>query len=317
MFIKVSSKRPRKTVNNNLGKVLVTGGCGFIGSHLCKELVSRGIKIVVVDDLSCGDRKRIQSFEKFGQIKFYNTNICDVSGIDEIFEKEKPTAVVHLAGKISVRESKINPSAYFETNVFGTYNLVEIAARRDATKFIYVNSASSYGTITNVPTDETVICRPTNPYSISKLLGEQVALNVGSFGNIDVISIRLFNLYGIYAGALFGLFIEQIKGANPLTITGDGTQRRDFTFVGDVSHSICELLNSEIKNEIFNVATGQTQSIIDLAVAMGAKWEFIERDADEPDLMWADISKLRQMLPSAVPKSPFRETVKSIMESIS
>ncbi len=279
--------------------------------------MSRGVDVVVVDDLSSGDRKRVQSFEKLGQIKFYGDDICDVSGIEEIFEIEKPTAVVHLAAKISIKESITNPSAYFETNVFGTYNLIEIARRYETAKFLYVNSASSYGTISKVPTAETEPCHPTNPYSISKLLGEQVAINVGSLGNIDVISIRLFNLYGIHAGALFGLFVEQMKSSKPLTITGDGTQRRDFTFVGDVSQSICELLDSEIKNEIFNVATGQTQSIIDLAVAMGAKWEFIERDADEPDLMWADISKLRQILPSAVPNSPFNETVKSIMESIS
>lgn len=303
-------------MSNNLRKVLVTGGCGFIGAHLCEELASRGAEIIVIDDLSCGDRSRIIALEKSSKCKFYAVDICDGAVVEEIFNREKPTAVVHLAAKISINESKLLPRLYFETNVFGTYNVAEIASRSSVSKFVYVNSASSYGKISQVPTPETEICSPTNSYAISKLLGEQVALNYGSIGSMDVISIRLFNLYGIYAGALFGLFVDQYQNFRPLTISGDGTQRRDFTYVGDVSNSICELLDSEIKSDIFNVATGETQSILDLAKCMGGRWEFIERNVDEPDLMWADISKLQRMLPSAVPRSPFNETVRAVMKKL-
>ncbi len=294
----------------------MTGGCGFIGAQLCEDLVSRGAEVVVIDDLSCGDYQRTASFAASGNCKFYEVDICDHGVVDEIFNIEKPTAVVHLAAKISISESKAKPELYFRTNVFGTFNVADIASNYNVAKFLYVNSASSYGKISQVPTPETEICFPTNPYSISKFLGEQVALNFGTVGNMDVISIRLFNLYGVHAGALFGLFVDQFRNSRPLTISGDGMQRRDFTYVGDVSNSICELLDSEIKNEIFNVATGKTQSILDLAAAMGGSWEFIKRNADEPDLMWADISKLRRMLPSAVPSSPFNETVKEVMKKL-
>ena len=303
-------------MSDNLRRVLVTGGCGFIGAHLCEELVSRGAEVAVIDDLSCGDRTRINALEKSSKCRFYAADVCDGKVVEEIFNKVQPTAVVHLAAKISVNESKVKPRIYFDTNVFGTYNVAEIASRSNVSKFLYVNSASSYGKLSQVPTPETEICSPSNSYAISKLLGEQVALNFGLVGNMDVISVRLFNLYGIYAGALFGLFVDQYQNFRPLTISGDGTQRRDFTYVGDVSNSICELLDSEIKNEIFNVATGETQSILELAEAMGGRWEFIERNLDEPDLMWADISKLRRMLPSAVPSSPFNETVKEVMKKL-
>ena len=303
-------------MSDNSKKVLVTGGCGFIGTHLCRDLLSRGASVVVIDNLSCGDRVRISALEESSNFKFYEGDICDVSTVENIFLKEKPSAVVHLAAKISIKESLVKPELYFETNVFGTFVVAEIASKHDVSKFLYVNSASSYGKTIRVPTSETEICYPNNPYSMSKLIGEQVASNFGTLGNMAVISIRLFNLYGIGAGALFGLFLEQHRKSKPLTITGDGTQRRDFTYVGDVSNSICELLDSEIKNEIFNVATGDTQSIIELAEAMGGEWEFIKRDSDEPDLMWADISKLRRMLPSAVPSSPFNETVKAVMKNL-
>ena len=303
-------------MSDNLKKVLVTGGCGFIGTHLCRDLLTRGAHVVAIDNLSCGDRVRISALEESSNFKFYEGDICDVSTVENIFLKEKPSAVVHLAAKISIKESLVKPELYFGTNVFGTFIVAEIASKYNVSKFLYVNSASSYGKTSRVPTSESEICCPNNPYSMSKLLGEQVALNFGTLGNMAVISVRLFNLYGIGAGALFGLFLEQHRKSKPLTITGSGTQRRDFTYVGDVSNSICELLDSEIKNEIFNVATGETQSIIELAEAMGGEWEFIKRDSDEPDLMWADISKLRRMLPSAVPSSPFNETVKAVMKNL-
>lgn len=297
-------------------RVLVTGGCGFIGAHLCKALIENGNPVIIVDNLDGGDRSRISEIEAAGLARFYEVDIRDHQAIDEVFKQELPTDVVHLAAGTSVSESKVNPKKYFDTLVTGTFNVLSAASRANVKKFIYTNSAATYGKAQQIPTPESAAPSPTNPYGAFKYLGEQLSLTLGAVNSIEVVSLRLFNLYGEFGSALFGLFVNQSLKGEPLTITGDGAQRRDFTFVGDVADVICKVLESDIKNEIINVATGQTHSIIDLANALGEDYRFIPRASDEPDLIWADISKLQKLLPSDVPRSPFGETVKEVMTKI-
>jgi UDP-glucose 4-epimerase len=297
-------------------KVLVTGGCGFIGVHLCKALIENANQVIIVDNLDGGDRSRISEIEAEGRVKFYEVDICDHRALDDIFKQELPTDVVHLAAGTSVSESRVNPKKYFDILVAGTFNVLSSASRVNVKKFIYTNSAATYGKAQQLPTPESAEPRPTNPYGTFKYLGEQLSLTLGAMSSLEVVSLRLFNLYGEFGSALFGLFVNQSLKGEPLTITGDGMQRRDFTFVGDVVNAICKVLESDIKNEIINVATGETHSIIDLADALGEEYRFIPRASDEPDLIWADISKLQKLLPNAVPSSPFGETVREVMTKI-
>jgi len=239
-----------------------------------------------------------------------------VAKLNAIFERHTPGKVVHLASLVSIADSKKNPREYLEISVNGTFNVVQNAISLGVEKFIYANSAATYGNPSEVPTPETSLMLPLNPYSTFKFLGEQLSLHYGRINSLPVISVRLFHQYGEDASALFGLFVEQIKSNKKLTISGNGMQRRDFAYVGDTANAICELLESDCADEIFNIGSGGTNSIIELAEAMGGEWEFIKRDSDEPDVMWADISKLRRMLPSAVPSSPFNETVKAVMKNL-
>lgn len=302
---------------NRISKpVLVTGGCGFIGSHLVPQLIERDYDIVVIDKDTSGSRSNFTSAETLDRCVVYKCDIKDAAQLTSIFKKHKPERVVHLASLISVADSKKNSKDYFDVSVNGTFNVINNSIEVGVKKFIYANSAATYGNPTEVPTLEQSLVQPLNPYSTFKYLGEQLALHYGRINSLPVISVRLFHQYGEGASALFGLFVKQIKSNKKLTISGDGTQRRDFAYVGDTANAICELLESDFADEIFNIGSGGTNSIIELAEAMGGEWEFIKRDSDEPDLMWADISKLRRMLPSAVPSSPFNETVKEVMKKL-
>ena len=303
-------------MNSKKKSVLITGGCGFIGSHLVPQLVGRGYDVIVLDKDTSKSKSIYAPIKTLGSCAVYECDIRDVARLEIIFKEHMPEKVVHLASLISVAQSKTNPKDYFDVSVNGSFNVVSIAIETGVKKFIYVNSAAIYGNPTEVPTHEGSLVKPLNPYSTFKYLGEQLALHFGRINSLPVISVRLYHQYGEGAKALFGLFIEQIKSDKKLTISGDGTQRRDFAYVGDTANSICELLESDFADEIFNIGSGETNSIIELAEAMGGEWEFIKRDSDEPDLMWADISKLRRMLPSAVPSSPFNETVKAVMKNL-
>ena len=296
--------------------ILITGGCGFIGSHLALQLLERGYDIVVIDKDIDGSKSFFGPLESSDRCVVYKCDIRDASELKLIFERHKPGKVVHLASLVSIADSKKNPRAFFDVSVNGTFNVVENAISLGVEKFIYANSAATYGNPAEVPTLESSLVKPLNPYSTFKYLGEQLALHYGRINFLPVISVRLFHQYGEGASALFGLFVKQIKSNKKLTISGDGTQRRDFAYVGDTANAICELLESDIADEIFNIGSGGTNSIIELAEAMGGEGEFIKRDSDEPDLMWADISKLQRMLPRAVPSSPFNETVKEVMRKL-
>ena len=296
--------------------IIITGGYGFIGSHLVPQLVGRGYEVIVIDKDTSKSRSIFAPIETLERCVVYECDIRDTAQLTAIFNKHSPEKVVHLASLVSIAESKRNPKEYFDVSVNGTFNVVSIAIETGVKKFLYANSAATFGNPTEVPTLESSLVQPLNPYSTFKYLGEQLALHYGRINSLPVISVRLYHQYGEGASALFGLFVDQIKSNKKLTISGDGTQRRDFTYVGDTANSICELLDSDFAEEIFNIGSGGTNSIIELAEAMGGEWEFIKRDSDEPDLMWADVSKLRRMLPSAVPSSPFNETVKAVMKNL-
>lgn len=305
-----------RNVNPKKKSVLVTGGYGFIGSHLVPQLLGRGYEVIVIDKENNNPQSIYAPIETLDSCAFYECDIRDATNLNAIFKVHKPEKVVHLASLTSIAESKKNPKDYFDISVNGTFNVISSAIEIGVEKLIYANSAATYGNPTEVPTHEGSLVKPLNPYSTFKYLGEQLALHYGRINSLPVISVRLYHQYGEGASALFGLFVEQIKSDKKLTISGDGTQRRDFAYVGDTANSICELLESVFADEIFNIGSGGTNSIIELAEAMGGEWEFIKRDSDEPDLMWADISKLRRMLPSAVPSSPFNETVKAVMKNL-
>ena len=279
-------------------KYIVTGGAGFIGSHLVEELhKNKKNKIVVIDNLSNG---RIKNISKFKRVKFIKSDIAK----NRKWEKYLKDAdcVFHLAALSDIIPSIENPREYFNSNVVGTLNLVEVCRKYKIKKLIYSASSSSYGIPKKFPTNESEKISPMYPYALTKFLGEQVCLHWGRIYNINVISLRLFNVYGTRSrtngnyGAMFGTFLSQKINNKPYTIVGDGKQSRDFTYVSDVVNAFLLASKSKIKNEIFNVGSGKHVKVKEIVKILKGSVIRIPKRPGEPDITFANISKIKKHL---------------------
>ena len=204
---------------------LVTGGAGFIGSHLVESLLAQGHQVTVVDNLACGRRENLPSHEN---LVFKNVDICDRSALQSCFDGID--WVFHLAGLADIVPSIENPSAYFKANVEGTLNVLEFAHAAGVKRFVYAASSSSYGVPDRYPTPETTPIRPQYPYALTKYMGEELVLHWEQIYKLPAVTLRLFNVYGPRSrtsgtyGAVFGVFLAQKNHGKPFTVVGDGSQ---------------------------------------------------------------------------------------------
>lgn len=299
-------------------KVLVTGAAGFIGSHLSEQLVVNGYEVVGIDNLSSG---RIENLSKLSSanFKFIESDIAKSSLSQYYSELNNVQFIFHLAAKADIVPSIKNPREYFETNVSGTLNLLEFAREHDVKKFVYAASSSCYGIPSLFPTPESAPISPQYPYALTKFLGEELALHWGKVYKIPVVSLRLFNVYGPRArtsgtyGAVFGVFLAQRRSGLPLTIVGDGTQTRDFTYVSDVVDAFLRAAEHEAFGEIYNVGSGGTYSVNHLAELLGGDVTKIPKRPGEPDCTFADIEKIERLL-NWRPKISFEEGVMRMLQ---
>ncbi len=301
-------------------RILVTGCAGFIGSHLCEALLKKGNDVIGVDNLSNGKLENIKTFNNNKNFKFYKCDINNAKIINKILNEVD--VIYHLAALADIVPSIKNPELYFNSNVGGTFNLIRNCKKKNIKKLIYAASSSCYGIPKNYPTSENSPISPQYPYALTKSLGEQIIFHFGKLYKIPVISLRLFNVFGPRArtsggyGAVFGVFLAQKLAKKPLTVVGDGEQTRDFTFVDDVINAFIEMLDKSIKNEIFNVGSGQTYSVNTLIKLLGKnKVVNIPKRPGEPDCTFADISKILKKTKWR-PKISFEDGVKKLMESI-
>ncbi|CCQ09749.1 UDP-glucose 4-epimerase [Pseudoalteromonas luteoviolacea B = ATCC 29581] len=300
-------------------KALVTGGAGFIGSHMVDFLVNQNIETTIVDNLVNGRLENLAQHS--GKITFYNVDISNKSALDSV-KFGNFDFIFHFAALADIVPSIDNPMAYHAANVEGTLNVLELAKRcSNLKKFIYAASSSCYGIPKQYPTPEETAIQPQYPYALTKRIGEEYALHWGKVYNIPVISTRFFNVYGprhrtsgTY-GAVFGVFLAQLINKKPLTIVGDGFQTRDFTFVTDVVEACYKAATSNFRNEIFNVGSGNTYSVNQLAELLGGEKTYIPKRPGEPDCTFADISKITSML-DWQPKVKFDEGVKLMLDNI-
>jgi len=295
------------------GQVLVTGGCGFVGSHLVHYLVECGHSVIVIDDLSNGDFSRIQNLARSGQVQMFEGNAFDERVLNEVFERSEIWGVVHLASPISVADSRLNPNLYFDTVVGGTYTVVAVSGYHKVRRFLFANTAGVYGSTSMDSPTETAAVAPRTNYAVCKFLAEQTALLFCTQLEIGCVSVRLANLYGKYASALFGLFVSQRSAGHALTVTGDGTQLRDFTHVVDVVKIMEKLLSSDIQNEIVNVGTGQPTTVLRLAEMFDWPIEFIPRPSDEPFMIGGSVDRLRRLLPEVFPLARPEDVIPSLI----
>jgi UDP-glucose 4-epimerase len=244
-------------------KYLVTGGAGFIGSHITKELVKQGNSVTVIDNLNTGKEENLMSIRD--KINFVNSSILD----NEVLEKTTKDidGVFHQAALASVQDSFSKPKEYHDVNVNGTENILKLAKKNNF-KVVYASSSSVYGNPERIPIKESDNKNPINPYAETKLKKEKLATKYSKIG-VEVIGLRYFNVFGKgqskeYAGVL-KLFLEKVRDELPPKINGDGTQFRDFVYVEDVAKANIMSMNSDVKYEFFNVGTNTSITILDLA----------------------------------------------------
>lgn len=299
--------------------VLVTGGAGFIGSHLVDRLVADGHRVVVLDNFSTGRKANLSHRE--GRVELVEADITDFEAIKPYFKEQE--LVFHVAALADIVPSIVNPRAYYTANVMGTMCVLEAARLSGVKRFVYTASSSCYGIPAEefYPTAETAPIKPQYPYALTKYLGEQTALHWGQVYGLPVVSLRLFNVYGPRSrtsgtyGAVFGVFLAQKLDGKPFTVVGDGNQTRDFVFVSDVVEAFMKAGFSDVYNEVFNVGTGQPQSVNALVSLLEGEKVYIPKRPGEPDCTWADIRKIKAML-NWEPQISFAKGVSEILKTI-
>ncbi len=303
-----------------MARTLVTGGAGFIGSHLVERLLKDGHSVTVIDNLSVGRRTNLQHLEAHPQMKFYEADIGRRENIDSYFENID--WVFHLAARADIVPSIVEPFEYHRSNVDGTIAVLESARHHGIKRFVYTASSSCYGIPEVVPTPETAEIRPMYPYALTKYIGECYVKHWEQVYKLPAVSVRFFNVYGPRArtsgtyGAVFGVFLSQLVHNKPLTVVGDGTQTRDFTFVTDAVDSLVRAAESDLTGEIMNVGSGGTYSVNHLVQLLGAKdVVYIPKRPGEPDVTFADTRKIEKLLGWKAQIS-FEEGVKRLMTEV-
>ena len=298
-------------------RAVVTGGAGFIGSHLVDELLNRSYDVTVLDNFSTGRPSNLDHVA--GRIKLLE---CDISQ-SGVWQEEFRAAdhVFHLAALADIVPSIENPASYFAANVTGTFNVLEGCRKHDVTRLVYSASSSCYGIPDIYPTPETAEIRPQYPYALTKYLGEQLVTHWCQVYGLPAISLRFFNVFGPRSrtsgtyGAVFGVFLAQKLAGQPFTVVGDGLQTRDFTFVTDIVDALCVAAMSQISGEVINIGSDNTYSVNRLVELLGGEAVYIPKRPGEPDCTWADIQKAKALL-HWYPKVEFEQGVHVLLQNI-
>jgi len=277
-------------------RAIVTGGAGFIGSHLVDALLEQGIKVVVLDNFSTGRVENLDHVQAHIEI-----HECDIATVDSWTRLiKKNDLVFHLAALADIVPSIQMPAPYFRANVNGTFNLLQVCSEVGVARFIYAASSSCYGIPDIYPTPESAQIKPQYPYALTKRIGEELVLHWCQVYKLPAISTRFFNVYGPRSrtsgtyGAVLGVFLAQKLSGKPFTIVGDGEQTRDFTYVTDICSALIAVAMSNKVGKAYNVGSGQCVSVNRLADLLVGEKTYIPKRPGEPDCTFADISAIRR-----------------------
>jgi len=300
-------------------KSIVTGGAGFIGSHMTDRLLAEGHEVVVIDNFSTGRPENLAHLKGEKRLTLVQADITELETIKPLFKGAD--RVFHFAALADIVPSIVNPVAYYRSNVLGTMNVLEAARLAGVKRFLYTASSSCYGLAKVAPTPETADIDPMYPYALTKYLGEQTALHWHKVYGLPVVALRLFNVYGPRSrtsgtyGAVFGVFLAQKLAGKPFTVVGDGTQTRDFVFVTDVADAFFTASESSVAGEAMNVGSGGTYSINRLTDLLGGEKIFVPKRPGEPDCTFADVTKIQKLLHWKA-KVSFEQGVAEVVKNI-
>lgn len=300
-------------------RALVTGGAGFIGSHLVDRLLAEGLEVVALDDLSNGRESNLEEARKSKAFSFHRADCADPAAVAPFFKGVD--RVFHLAALADIVPSIVEPLKYHRANVDATAAVLEASRAAGVKRFVYAASSSCYGIPDAYPTPETAPIRPMYPYALTKRLGEELVLHWAQTYKMSALCLRLFNVYGPRArtsgtyGAVFGVFLAQKLAGKPFTVVGDGTQTRDFTYVSDVAAAFFAASRCALSGTSLNVGSGGTYSVNDLVAKLGGPVTYVPKRPGEPDCTFADISRIKKELGWS-PQVPFAEGVKKIVARI-
>ena len=288
-------------------KVLVTGGAGFIGSHLADKLVKMQCEVSAVDNLYTGKVENLQLHLEDGTIEFFQGDIRDGKLVNKLVRSVN--AVVHLAAISSMPISVKNPFLTNDVNVNGTLNLLNACVNANVQKFIFISSCAVYGEPSCLPINEKYQAQPLSPYAASKVAGEAYCKAFSEVHGLETVVLRLFNVYGsrqreedTYSGVITK-FVNNLICGKPLVVYGDGNQTRDFVYVEDVAEAVwLALERGNANGEAFNIGSGRSTSINELARLLieifGVEAEIVYEKARVGDLKqsYADIAKAEKVL---------------------
>jgi UDP-glucose 4-epimerase len=281
-------------------RILVTGGAGFIGSHLCKKLSEFTNNLTVYDNLSSGKVENVKHLPKVHFVK------ADILNLKKLRSQEKPDLIYHLAAQVVVPYSMENPIEDFETNARGTLNILE-KARKDDARLVFASSAAVYGNTTKLPTPETYGFNPASCYGLSKVVGEQYCNMYSKQYGLDITIVRFSNVYGPKGHGVIPDFIDKLsRNPEKLEIIGTGLQSRDFVHISDVVDAlILSAVNEDAIGETYNIGFGKTTKIIDLAKMilkiLGLSKKTVITTTNVPwqgdiNTIWFDITKIKKEL---------------------
>jgi UDP-glucose 4-epimerase len=298
---------------------VVTGGAGFIGSHMVDLLVEEGFRVHVIDNLTGGRLLNLEQHQRNPDVVFEQKDIRYLTAEEALFRDAR--YVFHFAGIGDIVPSIDRPVDYMSTNALGTVHVLEAARYGRVKKLVYAASSTCYGLAEELPTTEDAPIRLEYPYALSKFHGEAAVLHWGQVYGLPVNSVRIFNAYGTRSrttgayGAVFGVFLAQKLNGKPLTIVGDGTQKRDFLFVTDVARAFYAAARTDRVQRIYNLGAGNPQSVNYLADLLGGPKIHLPKRPGEPDCTWADIARIREELGWS-PQVSFEEGVKTMLQNI-
>lgn len=301
---------------------LITGCAGFIGSHMTDYLLKKKHLVYGIDNLTSGKIENLNNAKKNKNFIFIKGNISKVLTSKGIKKKiKKIDYVFHFAGNGELIPSIEKPLEYFENNSFNTVKLLEFINKNyKIKKFLYAASSSCYGVV-NGKTEEKNKINTEHPYAFSKYIGELACLHWAKVYKIPLISIRIFNAYGprsrttnVY-GAVIGVFLKQKLSNYPLTIVGDGKQKRDFLYISDLCNAFYLASKSKINNETFNLGSGKSKSVYYLSSLISKNIKFIPWRPGEPKFIEANISKITNEL-KWKPKISLKDGIQNILKEI-